>query len=227
MAFVGAIFAARREWVGANVALLGLVWGALFVVLAGVALFWPLIIQDTRRHSRAAVAAAVLAGLLAGMTLLWQSPLWQYPWIIDVSTDLEDPPVFRVQSGSQSGGPVTIGFDRSIAPQIRTYYPDLKPVELPQAPDAALLAIGAIIRTQPGWDILGVDRSLLTIQGRIVSPLLRFKYLLVVRIRPSGSGSRVDMRSRSRDGGADLGANAGYIRQLMSRVAELKKSQLP
>ena len=44
------------------------------------------------------------------------------------------------------------------------------------------------------------------------TPQLGFVDDVVVRIRPDGDGSRIDVRSKSRDGQGDLGANANRIR---------------
>jgi uncharacterized protein (DUF1499 family) len=40
----------------------------------------------------------------------------------------------------------------------------------------------------------------------------------VVRIRPEGTGSRVDIRSKSRVGESDLGVNARRIRDFIARL---------
>jgi uncharacterized protein (DUF1499 family) len=41
---------------------------------------------------------------------------------------------------------------------------------------------------------------------------------IVVRIRPDGAGSRIDIRSKSRDGESDLGVNARRIREFIARL---------
>jgi uncharacterized protein (DUF1499 family) len=58
-------------------------------------------------------------------------------------------------------------------------------------------------------------------EGRIeavaVSRVFRFTDDIVIRIRPSSDGgSRVDIRSRSRDGKGDLGVNAQRIDNLLT-----------
>ena len=45
-----------------------------------------------------------------------------------------------------------------------------------------------------------------------------FKDDVVVRIRPEGQGSRVDVRSVSRVGGSDVGTNARRIRAYLDRL---------
>ena len=41
---------------------------------------------------------------------------------------------------------------------------------------------------------------------------------IVVRIRADGAGSRIDIRSKSRDGDSDLGVNARRIREFIARL---------
>jgi uncharacterized protein (DUF1499 family) len=40
-----------------------------------------------------------------------------------------------------------------------------------------------------------------------------------VRIRPEGAGSRVDVRSASRVGQSDVGANARRVREFLAKLA--------
>jgi uncharacterized protein (DUF1499 family) len=42
---------------------------------------------------------------------------------------------------------------------------------------------------------------------------------IVVRIRPEGAGSRIDVRSASRVGRSDVGANAARIKEYLDRLA--------
>jgi uncharacterized protein (DUF1499 family) len=49
--------------------------------------------------------------------------------------------------------------------------------------------------------------------------LFGFKDDIVVRITPHGNGSVVDVRSQSRIGGSDFGANASRVRAYLKRVA--------
>jgi len=47
---------------------------------------------------------------------------------------------------------------------------------------------------------------------------LRFRDDITIRVRPAASGSRVDVRSRSRVGRDDLGANAARIRRFLREL---------
>jgi uncharacterized protein (DUF1499 family) len=52
-----------------------------------------------------------------------------------------------------------------------------------------------------------------------VTRIFRFVDDIVVRVRPSNGGSIVDVRSKSRDGRGDMGANAARIRAFRDKLA--------
>ena len=64
-----------------------------------------------------------------------------------------------------------------------------------------------------GWEVVGVDPAAGTLLARDTTRIFRFVDDVVVRVRSAeGGGSLVDVRSKSRDGRGDLGANAARIR---------------
>jgi uncharacterized protein (DUF1499 family) len=63
-----------------------------------------------------------------------------------------------------------------------------------------------------GWRIVAAVPEEGRIEATATTPLLRFKDDVVIRVTSRGNGSRIDMRSKSRLGKSDLGANAKRIR---------------
>jgi uncharacterized protein (DUF1499 family) len=63
--------------------------------------------------------------------------------------------------------------------------------------------------------VIDVDFTDGRLEAISVSRVFRFIDDVVVRVRPEGSGSRIDMRSKSRVGKGDLGANAARIEDFM------------
>jgi uncharacterized protein (DUF1499 family) len=57
------------------------------------------------------------------------------------------------------------------------------------------------------------------------TPVMGFRDDVVVRVRRLANGSRIDIRSSSRFGARDLGANAQRIRALISDIEENVSSQ--
>ena len=54
------------------------------------------------------------------------------------------------------------------------------------------------------------------LEAIVTSPWFGFRDDIVVRIRPQGTGSRVDIRSKSRIGDADLGGNVDRVRAFLA-----------
>ncbi len=149
------------------------------------------------------------------MTLL--SRLLQSP-LNDVSTDVEAPPPLDGRDGTAGTGPLMTEARRD---KSRRAYPELLGgLRLPLAPAEALALAEQRARAQPGWSIgrLAPPQGLLTAVA--VTRLLRFRDDITIRVRPADSGSRVDVRSRSRVGRDDLGANAARIRRFLRELQQ-------
>jgi uncharacterized protein (DUF1499 family) len=69
-----------------------------------------------------------------------------------------------------------------------------------------------------GWDIVASDPAGGRIEATDTTFWFGFKDDVVVRVTPQPAGSRVDVRSLSRVGGGDLGANAARIRAFLAAV---------
>ena len=57
------------------------------------------------------------------------------------------------------------------------------------------------------------------LEATATTPWFGFKDDVVVRLTPAGTGSRVDVRSKSRVGRSDLGANAKRIRAFLAELS--------
>lgn len=99
----------------------------------------------------------------------------------------------------------------------RRAYPDIQPLRLPVAPNIAFeRAKGAI--EESGWQIVREDPSAGRIEAVATTRWFGFKDDVIVRITAEGTGSRVDVRSKSRVGRSDLGTNAQRIRAYQRRL---------
>jgi hypothetical protein len=133
--------------------------------------------------------------------------------IHDITTDTDDPPQFvalyalrlKTFNGPEYGG-------EKIARIQKAAYPDIAPRVLDEPPPRAFERAHAAVRLM-GWHIAAAVAEEGRIEATATTPLLRFKDDVVIRVRPQGSGSRIDVRSKSRLGRSDLGANAKRIRK--------------
>jgi hypothetical protein len=138
-----------------------------------------------------------------------------YP-LNEVSTDLDTPPPLDGRDGTPGGGPPMTDQRRR---KVRRAYPELiGGLEVPLDADQTFARVQALARKQRGWTVQRTDLAGRLLTAVAVTPLLRFKDDLTIRVRPSGSGARVDMRSRSRVGRDDLHANATRVRRFFEAL---------
>lgn len=187
--------------------------------------------QSGHRGVGKAAGAFVLCILLLAPAGYAGFRLATLPVLADVSTDIDDPPSF-----SRSGAALTARKGR-VPPDVpaerrreqRKAYPKAVPIvlELPaeQAFDIArraALALGwQVIETMRPGGRSGAGRVEAVAQGRI----LRFSEDITIRIRPRADGSRIDIRSASRLGAHDLGANAARIAAFAEEVELLLETR--
>jgi len=160
-----------------------------------------------RRWFRWSVFIVLLLVVAAGAPMI--RALLTLPSINDITTDVDDPPAFETLGGS--------AYPPAFADQQRAAYPDLGPLTLPLAPASAFEEALAVARDL-GWSIAADDATDGTIEAVAVTPMLRFKDDVAIRVRAEGDGVRIDIRSRSRLGRHDLGANAERIRTFLDRL---------
>jgi len=137
------------------------------------------------------------------------------PPINDISTDLSDPPAFA-QDPANSGRDMS--YPEGFKEIVRQAYPDLKPLRVAGSPDEVFARVGKVAADMPAWKTTALNGSARTLEGTATSELFRFQDDFVIRVRAEGAGSIVDMRSKSRDGKGDLGANANRIRGFFAAV---------
>lgn len=190
---------------------LGLLEGLLALLVGLFALFRTR--SGRLRSSRPLAWVGVGCGaLLVGILLVALRTSFGLPAINDITTDLQNPPAF---ASDPSGQGRDMSYPAAFAPQVRAAYPDLAPLHT-AAPPAEALQRAAQTARALGWRVVRVDPADSTLLARDVSRVFEFVDDIVVRVRPLGSGSVVDVRSKSRVGKGDLGVNARRIRAFLS-----------
>lgn len=173
---------------------------------------------------------ATLAAGAAAMTPIKMKELVESnPFIHDVTTDFENPPEIVVAAKfSRKNPPEYLGdapaprSEMTVAEAQRQAFPDIGPVivdagvketaekarRIVEAMKMKVLQEGP---TQTGW----------TIEAAYTSFWFGFIDDFVVRLTAQEDGTtRVDVRSQSRVGGSDLGANAKRVRAFLKRLKE-------
>lgn len=139
------------------------------------------------------------------------------PRINDISTDLDNPPAFASATIVKEYAGRNMNYPAEFVEVVRTSYPDLKPLRVALSPEEAFDRAIATAESL-GWEIVARSDSQLIFDARAVSTLFRFVDDISVRILRDGPGARIDMRSKSRDGQSDLGANAARIRKFFDAL---------
>lgn len=137
------------------------------------------------------------------------------PPIHDVSTDPDNPPVYITTPNLRAAHENSLELNAEVIAMQRAAYVDLAGVEVAlTVPEATAKA--ARLAENMGWQITARDDAAGHIEAVATTRLMGFKDDLVFRIQPSEAGSKIDMRSASRVGVSDIGANADRIRAFVA-----------
>ncbi|MCK9993886.1 MAG: hypothetical protein Dbin4_02406 [Alphaproteobacteria bacterium] len=137
------------------------------------------------------------------------------PPVHDITTDTDNPPVFVAILPLRADAPNTSEYGgESLAAAQKAGYPDLAPLIL-AVPAAEAFTRAQKLVAERGWILVEANAQEGRIEATAETRFMRFKDDVVIRIRPEGEGSRVDMRSVSRFGQSDLGVNARRISQFL------------
>ncbi|MDJ0851165.1 MAG: DUF1499 domain-containing protein [Myxococcota bacterium] len=185
---------------------LGGLFGLLALVLGAIGLLTTRAAPGRSQAVRGMLFGAALVAALA----YGARPGAGLPPINDITTSPDDPPEF-----------VTIAANRGVdmsypgaefAEQQQRAYGDLQPLTL-DLPPGQVYQQAREVASALGWDVVAEDPMGGRIEASHSTRVFRFVDDVVIRIRPvRGAGVVVDVRSKSRDGRGDLGANAARIR---------------
>ncbi|MFQ5661003.1 MAG: DUF1499 domain-containing protein [Gammaproteobacteria bacterium] len=197
-------------------AFIGMGLAAIAILLLLTALFkraWPL------THT---ASLTLLLGLcpIGGSLLIIGPSGFSSPKIHDISTDRDNPPAFSAAIALRKPEENSLDYGgEAIAAQQHAAFPDIKPLFSVLNPDQAFkqaLSTASAL----GWTLIEGDSSAGRIEAFDQSRLFGFIDDVVIRITPLGEGSRIDVRSVSRVGVSDLGANARRIRLFFANFGE-------
>lgn len=198
LGFAVGLYAATSIWIRGRSGAWGCAWG---ILLGGALWLWP-----------AAMAPAFMAS----------------PGINDVTTDFANPPRFVAAARARGPGTNSITYpgQRFSAAQANAY-PDLKTLVIPRPAEDVYELILDLVRGRRGlgWKIAVEEppqtqqRKPGLIEGTDRTLILGFTDDIAIRIAGNDSEARVDIRSASRYGTLDFGANAARIRRFVRELS--------
>lgn len=243
--FAGAALGARFGVIDWRLGLGTLIveWGPkllIGVLVLAIAILVATLVKAPRRGWRSALIAVLIPALGLGYLAWARDQSADIPPIHDVSTRPDDPPLFSPtllaqRAESPDTNPVVsltvpvstlkkyqgprfaeLG-DRTLGQIGAEAYPSVRPLTTIAKPAVAFAAVLEEARAQ-GWAIVTEDTGARTLNATATTFWFGFKDDVAVRVRAEGTGSVIDVRSTSRVGLGDLGANAARIEAYLAGV---------
>jgi hypothetical protein len=195
---------------------------------------------------RQAVTALLIGAALIAYPAYLGIKASRLPAIYDITTDPIDPPQFDAiaRLRPRDANPVTYA-GLYTAEQQHAAYSDIEPDDTTVTPQDAFAAAMKVIAKRK-WRVVDArppqgplprvidaraPQSSAVRDGIIEAvartPILGFRDDVVVRIRPTIDGARIDVRSASRYGRHDLGTNAKRVRSLIEDIDDVISTPPP
>jgi uncharacterized protein (DUF1499 family) len=202
-----------------------LVIAAIAVVLAGsaAATIW----RDGLRGARQAAFGFALAAALLAYPAWLAVVAFALPPINQVSTDLASPPPFMLSTKARAAraGTEPPALSEETRAAQRAAYSDIETVKVEMDPtEAYRAALGAA--SDLGWRLVDAEPPNLAGDGSaLIEATDRSLFFglvadIAIRIRPGGTRTAIDVRSVSRLGKHDFGANAERLRRYVAMLKE-------
>jgi uncharacterized protein (DUF1499 family) len=202
-------------------------------LLAG--LIWALtaLLRNSGTGARYGIVGLLGAVLTVGVPLNGLRLALTAPPIHDISTDIEYAPQFKALLALRKGAESDPGYDgpkivklrdgksASVSALQKKYYGDVIPFAQFVKP-TKLFWRALNLANSLSWHVVALDPKEGRIEATDTTFWFGFTDDIVIRVRPAGKlGARLDIRSKSRVGQSDLGANAARIRAFLKRLKEM------
>ncbi len=204
--------------------------------------------RDGSDGLRYAVTAFLISCALIAYPAFLGIRAYHLPAIYDITTDPIDPPKFDAiaRLRPRDANPVTYA-GLYAAEQQHAAYSDIEPDDTTSTPQEAYDAAMKVIAKRK-WRVVDArppqaPPSTITntrapqppplptrdgiIEAVARTPILGFRDDVVVRVRPTTDGARIDVRSASRYGRHDLGTNAKRVRALIEDIDDVLAAPQP
>lgn len=197
----------------------------LLCLLAGlwqmVALFHGLLVSKPLVVSQ--LIGALLCLLLIAYLLAIVVQLKSVPVIHDISTDSHTPPRFYRALQLRTAAHNPLNYTQEVAALQQQAYADIQPLIIAMNVDGTYQLVRRSLETL-GLQIHYEDKQQGHLEATATSRLFGFTDDIVVRLNYEETGTRIDIRSASRVGRSDLGANAQRIRAIMRLIFEAEEA---
>jgi uncharacterized protein (DUF1499 family) len=200
--------------------------GVRYTVYLSIAVFvLGLIIAFWHRKSKPISSKSALwAVLISAIPLLGigsqMMTAKSVPPIHNISTDIVNPPKFAKIAEIRAAEDNPLAYDIDLLAKVQQdAYPGVKTI-LSQMNTEEAIARSAAIAQKLGWELVSQDVQSGVLEATETTMLWGFKDDVVIRITAQAEGVAIDLRSVSRVGQSDLGANARRIEAFISHFGE-------
>jgi len=173
-----------------------------------------------------ALSCAAAVGGLGVVPMKMKQRAEANPFIHDITTDFEDPPAIvagasdpRDNPAAYVGAEKVFNSEMTVAEAQRAAFPDITSRRVNAGLDETA-EIVRVILPDMNMEMLNetLDDDGYHFEATYTSTWFGFVDDFVVRLTPAGSMTRVDVRSKSRVGLSDLGANAERVRAFYAKL---------
>jgi uncharacterized protein (DUF1499 family) len=141
------------------------------------------------------------------------------PRINDFTTNPGNPPVFVALKIVGPNPSRDMSYPADYAAVQTECCADLAPLNVAADPATTFERARKAAESMEGWEVVDASAADGRVEAIATTPLFGFKDDVVIRVTPGpDGGSVVDIRSKSRDGQGDIGANAARIRAYLATV---------
>jgi len=212
----GPIF--KQGWVGFG----SIFQGLMLAVPLGLAAFILLLIgRLAKQTGNAAWVMMLLLVAVLYMPIQQALEARSVPAIHDITTDVSDPPRFSaamvVARKDASNPPEYAGPDAASLQQ--EGYPEIQTLRL-DADSGQVFERARRLVEANGWQLVQADPATGIIEASDTSWWFGFVDDVIIRIQSDNGVSIVDMRSKSRIGRSDIGANARRIQAFLQQLSD-------
>ncbi|UTA46560.1 DUF1499 domain-containing protein [Simiduia sp. 21SJ11W-1] len=189
-------------------------WVTGFAVLASALIWW----RNWHTQKTSALYTLALGALPVVVVFVLIGQGLKVPAIHNISTDLENPPSFEAAYALRDDSQNSLDAPaEDVRTQQREFYPELAPLVL-AAPADAVFAKALEVVDELGWSLIDSDAAAGRIEAYEETLFFGFKDDVVIRVMTTEAGTVVDVRSVSRVGRSDLGANAKRIKRFLAAL---------